>query len=142
MSLLSIANSAAAALPTVNIHPHGHRHSSDNTAGQVPVTTAQNLFGSLLQTLEQTVGLQTGATPSSSASPTSTTATPPASSAAAATALSATTATVNSAATAASKAAHSADNSLQNYLSRLSQYIKKEGAPLHGFIGSNFDVKV
>jgi hypothetical protein len=60
-----------AALPRVNIHAHGHRRGSHlgldgdsggDTGAQVPVGTAQNLFGSMLRSLEQVIGLQS-ATP-------------------------------------------------------------------------------
>jgi hypothetical protein len=69
MSALSIPSTAAAALPAVNFHPHGHGHkkgaetdpftdSSSTTAAQIPVGSAQNLFGNLLNTLEQVIGVQ------------------------------------------------------------------------------------
>src|SRR5450631_3215634 len=67
MSSLSIPSSATAALPAVNIHPHGHEHkkgtqldlsgdSSSSTAAQIPVGSAQNLFGSLFNSLAQLIG--------------------------------------------------------------------------------------
>jgi hypothetical protein len=79
MSALSIPSSAAAALPAVNVHPHGHGHkkgvdtdpltdSSSTTAAQVPVGAAQNLFGNILNTLEQVIGIQA---PSSTSNPVS-----------------------------------------------------------------------
>ena len=69
MSALSIPSFAAAALPAVNVHPHGHGHkqdvqtdpltdSSSSTAAQIPVGTASNLFGNILSSLEQVIGLQ------------------------------------------------------------------------------------
>ena len=68
----SIANlTSLPALPQLNIHPHGHKKGShvesaddpgSNTAAPVPVGTAQNLFGSLLQSLEQVIGVQLSAT--------------------------------------------------------------------------------
>lgn len=68
----SIANlTSTPALPQLNIHPHGHKKGSHvesgddsdgNTAAPVPVGTAQNLFGSLLQSLEQVIGVQLSAT--------------------------------------------------------------------------------
>jgi hypothetical protein len=70
MSSIANLTSAPSALPSFNIPPHGHKKGShvgstddsgSNTAGQVPVATAQNLFGSLLQSLEQVIGVQLGA---------------------------------------------------------------------------------
>jgi hypothetical protein len=66
MTLPISSNGAATALPAVNIHPHGHRRgsldsadeSSSNTAAQIPVGSTQNLFGSLLSSLEQIIGVQ------------------------------------------------------------------------------------
>jgi hypothetical protein len=71
MSTIANLTSASSALPLVNIPPHGHKKGShvgstadsgSNTAGQVPVSTVRNLFGSLLQSLEQVIGVQLGAT--------------------------------------------------------------------------------
>jgi hypothetical protein len=69
----SIANLTATSspLPSLNIRPHGHKKgshvgstddSAGSTAGQVPVGTVQSLFGSLLKSLEQVIGVQLGAT--------------------------------------------------------------------------------
>ncbi len=70
MSSLAMPSSVTAALPAVNIHPHGHGHrkgpetgslsnsSSSSTAAQIPVGSTQNLFGSLLTSLEQVIGAQ------------------------------------------------------------------------------------
>ena len=78
--MTSIANvKFTPALPPIIIRPHGHKKNShvgpfgdagSDTAAQVPVATAQNLFGSLLQSLEQVIGLQSAtaaATPTTSA---------------------------------------------------------------------------
>jgi hypothetical protein len=71
MSSIANLTSASSALPSLNIRPHGHKKGShvgstddsgSNTAGQVPVGTVQNLFGTLLQSLEQVIGVQLGAT--------------------------------------------------------------------------------
>jgi hypothetical protein len=83
MSAISIPSSnAAATLPAANIHPHGHGHkkgggmqadlltddsSSTTTAAQVPVGAAQNLFGNILNTLEQVIGVAPAASIASSA---------------------------------------------------------------------------
>ena len=71
----SIANlTSTPALPQLSVHAHGHKKGShvasaddsgsngSNTAAPVPVGTQQNLFGSLLQSLEQVIGVQLGAT--------------------------------------------------------------------------------
>lgn len=71
MSSIANLGTALSAPPTVNIHPHGHKHGShvqslddadsdsgSDTAAQIPAGTAQNLFGSLLQSLEQVIGVQ------------------------------------------------------------------------------------
>ena len=71
MSSIANLTAASSALPSLNIRPHGHKKGShvgstddsgSNTAGQVPVGTVQNLFGTLLQSLEQVIGVQLGAT--------------------------------------------------------------------------------
>jgi hypothetical protein len=69
MSSLAIPSAVASTLPAVNVHPHGHGHkkagsldptsdSSSSTAAQIPVGSAQNLFGSLFNSLEQLIGAQ------------------------------------------------------------------------------------
>jgi hypothetical protein len=75
MSSIAISASPTAALPTPNIHPHGHGHhkkgsdvdplTDDSTSGTAGGTAAQpatgstqNIFGSLLTTLEQVIGIQ------------------------------------------------------------------------------------
>jgi hypothetical protein len=58
-------------LPRANIPAHAHRKGShprldgdsgSDAAAQVPAATAQNLFGSLLHSLQQVIGLQSAAT--------------------------------------------------------------------------------
>jgi hypothetical protein len=68
MSSLTIPSAATSTLPAVNIHPHGHGHkkgspldsssdsSGSSTAAQIPVGSAQNLFGSLFSSLQQLIG--------------------------------------------------------------------------------------
>jgi hypothetical protein len=70
MSSLAIPSSIAAALPAQNVHPHGHGHkkgseldlsadsSTSSTAAQVPVGSAQSLFGNAFNALEQLIGVQ------------------------------------------------------------------------------------
>jgi hypothetical protein len=71
MSSIANLTSASSALPSLNIRPHGHKKGShvgssddsgSNTAAQVPVGTVKSLFGTLLQSLEQVIGVQLGAT--------------------------------------------------------------------------------
>jgi len=68
MSLIPNLTSAASGLPPLNIHTHGHKkgshvgsadESGSDVAAQAPAGSVQNLFGKLLQSLEQVIGLQT-----------------------------------------------------------------------------------
>jgi len=78
MSSIANLTSTPAALPPLNIHPHGHKKgahaesaddSGSSTAAQVPVGTQRNLFGTLLQSLEQVIGVQlSAAAPATAAS--------------------------------------------------------------------------
>ena len=65
MSSIANLGSAPAALPQLNLHPHGHKKglSGSDTAPQLPVRAKQNLFSNLLQSLEQAIGLQLTAPP-------------------------------------------------------------------------------
>jgi hypothetical protein len=76
MSTIANLTSSSSALPLINAHPHGHKKTSQldptadsgsSTAAQVPAATAQNLFGSLLQSLEQVIGVQFASTAPSTA---------------------------------------------------------------------------
>jgi hypothetical protein len=71
MSSLTMPSAVAPTLPAVNIPAHGHGHghkkgspldptadSSSSTAAPIPVGTAQNLFGSLFNSLQQIIGVQ------------------------------------------------------------------------------------
>src|SRR6266851_1708089 len=67
MSLIPNLTSASSALPTLNIHTHGHKKgshvgspddSTSSSAAQAPAGSVQNLFGTLLQSVEQVIGLQ------------------------------------------------------------------------------------
>jgi hypothetical protein len=123
MSTIPALTSAPSAFPLVNIHSHGHKkgsqvdstgNSGSTTAAQVPPATAQNLFGSLLQSLEQVIGVQLGATTpataSTAASPTTAAATTDTDSAAT---TSANAATANNAATSAGAASYLQTNGSQ-----------------------------
>jgi hypothetical protein len=70
---LAIPPAASAALTAPNVHPHGHGHkkgsetdsltdpssSSSTGAAQSPAGSTQNIFGTLLTSLEQVIGMQT-----------------------------------------------------------------------------------
>jgi len=69
MSSIALPSAVSSTLPAANIHPHGHGHkkgspldasadSSSDTAAQIPVGSAQNLFGSLFSSLQQIIGTQ------------------------------------------------------------------------------------
>ena len=72
---IAILSSAPSALPPVNIHPHHKKGShvesvdgsSSDTAAQIPAGAVQNLFGSLLHSLQQVIGVQSSASASASA---------------------------------------------------------------------------
>jgi hypothetical protein len=80
---LAIPSSVTAALPALSVHPHGHGHkkgseldlsdpstdSMSSTAAQVPVASAQNLFGKAFTALEQLLGLTPPAASSAAAAP-------------------------------------------------------------------------
>jgi hypothetical protein len=87
MSSLAIPSSISAALPALNVHPHGHGHkkgleldlsadstSTSSTAAQVPVGSAQSLFGKAFNALEQLIGVQPPSAASLAAAPRSSTA--------------------------------------------------------------------
>jgi hypothetical protein len=72
MSLPIASSGAASALPALNVHPHGHGHkkgldsasdTGSDTAAQIPAGTGQNLFGGLLTSLEQVIGVQSANSP-------------------------------------------------------------------------------
>jgi hypothetical protein len=86
MTSLAIPSSVTAALPALNVHPHGHGHkkgseldlssdsTSSSTAAQVPVGSAQSLFGNAFNALEQLIGVQPPSAASLAAAPGSSTA--------------------------------------------------------------------
>jgi hypothetical protein len=77
MSLITNLSSAQTALPSVNIHPHGHKKgshvgsadgSTSDGAAQIPTGSGQNLFSTLLQSLQAVIGVQlSAATPPATA---------------------------------------------------------------------------
>lgn len=77
MSSAAISAAASTVIPAINVHPHGHKkglqadsesNGTDTTVGQTPATTNQNLFSSLLQSLEQVIGVQPTSSTSAAAS--------------------------------------------------------------------------
>ncbi|MEA3196690.1 MAG: hypothetical protein QOF32_742, partial [Gammaproteobacteria bacterium] len=132
------------ALPPLNIHPHGHKRgahvesagdSGSDTAAQVPAGAAQNLFGNLLQSLEQVIGVQpatgTAATPTPAAATSASAGAAPTPGAAAATAATA---------SADTPTAQSANALLQNYLNNVSQTLQANGTLTQKLAGSNVSV--
>ena len=122
MSSIANLGAASAALPQLNIHPHGHKKgldalstdlsSSDSTA-QLPVPAAKNLFSNLLQSLEQMIGLQsTPASPAVAAPGTGI------------------TAAASAATAAASTSAATGNTLLQNYLHNAPQSVQAAAAKL------------
>jgi hypothetical protein len=122
MSSIANLGAASAALPQLNIHPHGHKKgldalstdlsSSDSTA-QLPVPAAKNLFSNLLQSLEQVIGLQsTPASPAAAAPGTGI------------------TAAASAATAAASTSAATGNTLLQNYLHNAPQNVQAAAAKL------------
>ena len=129
MSLIPNLTSASSALPTLNIHTHGHKKgshvgspddSTSSSAAQAPAGSVQNLFGTLLQSVEQVIGLQL-----SPAKPAAAATTAAATTTAAAAAAGAGTAASTGAATASTQ---SAGSLLQNYLNNLSQNLRANGS--------------
>jgi hypothetical protein len=134
MSLVSSLGASVSALPGGS-RPHGHRKGSqvestddaisNSTTAPVPAATQQNLFSSLLQSLEQVIGVQ-----------------PSASTPAAASSASAGAGTSASAAAAAGSGttAQSATSALQKYIGNVSQNLKVNGSPAVKLAGSNLSV--
>ncbi len=136
MSLIPNLTSASSALPTLNIHTHGHKKgshvgspddSTSSSAAQAPAGSVQNLFGTLLQSVEQVIGLQLSPAKPAAAATT----------AAAAAAAGAGTAASTGAATASTQSAASL---LQNYLNNLSQNLRASGSQTPRAAGSTVSV--
>ena len=138
MSAIANLSSVAAALLPVNSHPHGHKRgphvqstidSGSGSAAHMPAESKQNLFGSLLNSLEQVLGVQ---------------ATTPAAAAAGSTdpsAAGAPVSTANPVATAnpVSAAAQSSLTALQNYLNNLLHHQRADGSAAN-LAGENLNV--
>ena len=76
MSLILNLGTAPAALPSVNIHSHGHKRGSqvDSTDGSgsdaaapSPRSVGQNIFSTLLHSIERVIGVQLSAAPATTA---------------------------------------------------------------------------
>jgi hypothetical protein len=135
MSSIANLSSAAAAFPAINLHLHGHKHGShvestdssgSDASTPAPAASTQNLFGTLLQSLEQKIGLQSSTATSAS------TATPASSASAATPATTASATTPCTPASAASGTSTTAQQStlLQNYLNNLSHKLQSDGSQL------------
>jgi hypothetical protein len=114
MSSTANLSSTQSAFPLANLHAHGHKKgahvestdgSTSDTSTQIPVGAAQNVFGNLLRTLEQVVGVQLTTAPAATNSGAGITAS--------------TTAATASTASAGAATAQSASALLQNYLNNL-----------------------
>ena len=133
MSSIPGLTSASSALPALSIHTHSHKKgahvgstddSGNSGAAQAPAGSVQNLFGRLLQSLEQVIGLQLSAPK------------PAATAATAATAAAGAGATASTGAATAST--QSASTLLQNYLNNLSP--RADGSQMPKAAGSNVSV--
>jgi hypothetical protein len=147
-SVTNLSSVSPAALPPVNLRSHGHKHgsqvdstdaSSDSTSndalGQAPAGATQSLFGTLMQSLEQVIGLQPGTTTPAATAGTAT-------SAGATTASATTPASSTTAGTAASAAAGTSTSAqqntlLQNYLNNLSHKVPTNGTQSPTVAGSS-----
>jgi hypothetical protein len=130
MSSIPSLTSASSALPALSIHTHSHKKgahvgstddSGSSGAAQAPAGSVQNLFGRLLQSLEQVIGLQLSAAK-------------PAATAAIATAGAGATASTG----AAAASTQSASTLLQNYLNNLSP--RADSSQMPKAAGSNVSV--
>ena len=140
-AVTNLSSVSPSALPPVNLRGHGHKHGShvestdasqDSTSndalGQAPAGSTQNLFGSLMQSLEQVIGLQPSTTtPAATAG----TATPAATASAATSASAATASAANSTATTQQQSML-----LQNYLNNLSHKPQVNGSQASTLAGS------
>ncbi len=157
MSSLPSLSSASSALATLNVHAHGHKKGSQvgsTTDAASPGTTAkgaassvQNLFSSLLQSLEQVIPGGSAAaaafTPATNTSATAGTAGAPATGAVGASpataAASATTTAAQSGGTAGST--QSGSSLLQNYLNTLTHTLRTDGTQLNTLAGPSVSAR-
>ncbi len=136
MSVIANFRAAPAALPPLNLHSQSHKRGGhvqatdgdgSNSPAQVPVGLRQSLFGSLLNSLEQAIGVPlTG--PAAATSGTTTAAAAEGASTAA------------PAASAATASAQSSIAMLQNYLNNLPHNPRTDGSSAVKFAASNVNV--
>ncbi len=157
MSAIANLSSAAAALHPVNLRLHGHKkgshvQSTDGTgnggAAHVPAELKQNLFGGLLNSLEQAIGVQ-ATTPAGAATGTSSGATTGSATIGSATSGSAAsgatdastagTGTPVSAANPVSATAQSSLTLMRNYLNNLLHNTRADGSAAN-LAGANLNV--
>jgi hypothetical protein len=132
--------------PQFDIHPHGHRRGShtesigDSGSGSttaVPAATQQNSFSSMLQSLEQAIGMRSSTT-ASAAGTASVAATGASSAAGAGTSAN----TLAAAAAAGTASASSVSTLLRNYLNNLSHTLPVDGSPTPKAGASNVSISV
>jgi hypothetical protein len=149
MSSILGLSSASAAFPPLNIHPHGHKHGShvgslddsgSDTAAQVPAGAAKNLFGTLLQSLEQVIGVQSSTAAATATAATATSAATAATAATAASGIAAAGSTAAASTSAAAASTQTASTLLQNYLNNLAHTLQANGSPTPKFAGSNVSI--
>jgi hypothetical protein len=146
MSSIANLSSASAAFPAINFHLHGHKHGShvestdssgSDASTQAPAGATQNLFGTLLQSLEQVIGLKSNTAAAATTAAASTASTTPATTASATTSASASTpSTTASAATGTSTTAQQG-TLLRNYLNNLSHNMQADGSQSLKVAGSS-----
>jgi hypothetical protein len=145
-AVTNLSSVSPSALPPVNLHGHGHKHGShvestdasdDSTSndalGQAPAGSTQNLFGTLMQSLEQVIGLQPSTTTPATAASTTT----PATAASATTSASAMTACTAASAAGGTASAQQQSTLLQNYLNNLSHKPQVNGSQAPTLAGSS-----
>jgi hypothetical protein len=148
--IANLGSAVAAALPPINPHLHGHkkgshvqsvddRSGSSDSAAQVPAGFQQNLFGSLLNSLEQVIGVQ-ATTPAGAATGTPSTAATGSATAGSTGASAAAAGTPVSTANPVSAATQSSLTSLQNYLNNLLHNPRTDGSAAAKLAGSSLNV--
>ncbi len=160
MSAIANLRAAPAAFPPLNLQPHGHKKGphvrspedsggSSDSAALGPAGLRQNLFGSMLNSLEQAIGLPVtaptsaanGSTNAAAAASTQPATTGPTTGAAADSGgAAASSASAASSADAATANAQASITMLQNYLNNLAHNPRTDGSPAAKFAGSNVSV--
>ena len=60
MSPIASLNPTSAAFPPINSRAHGHKHGMQPESADASTGTVENIFGSLLQSVEKVIGLHVG----------------------------------------------------------------------------------